>query len=178
MKSNILDAIGIGRIDPAFFLIGLIVLVIVLFIINIVTACKIKSLRRRYDTFMNGKNAESMENVIVERFDQLDKIAKILKIQQEELSDLKENMNITYQKTGIVKYDAFSEMGGKLSFALAMLDKNNSGYVVNAMHSREGCYTYIKEIIKGEAYIQLGGEEKQAVEMAMNSDNYMVQQGD
>ena len=178
MKSNILDTIGMGSIAPAFYLIGLIVLVIILFVINIVTACKIKGLRRRYDTFMNGKNAESMEKVIVERFDQVDKLVKIIKVQQEEIASLKENMNITYQKTGIVKYDAFSEMGGKLSFALAMLDKNNTGYVVNAMHSREGCYTYIKEIIKGESYIQLGDEEKQAVEMAMNSDNYMVQQGD
>lgn len=178
MKSNILNSIGLGSVDPAFYLIGLIVVIIILLIINIVTATKIKGLRKRYDTFMNGKNAESMEKVIVERFNQVDKLVKVSKIQQDEIIELKENMSITYQKTGIVKYDAFSEMGGKLSFALAMLDKNNTGYVVNAMHSREGCYTYIKEIIKGESYIQLGDEEKKAVEMAINSDNFMVQEGD
>ena len=65
-------------------------------------------------------------------------------------------------------------MGGKLSFALSMLDKENTGFVINAMHSREGCYTYIKEIIKGESYIQLGEEEKEAVDKAVNSDNYMI----
>lgn len=58
-------------------------------------------------------------------------------------------------------------MGGKLSFALAMLDGKNTGFVLNAMHSREGCYTYIKEIIKGESYIPLGAEEKKALEQAM-----------
>ena len=57
-------------------------------------------------------------------------------------------------------------MGGKLSFALALLDNNDTGFVINAMHSREGCYTYIKEIIKGESYIVLGDEEKEAVEIA------------
>ena len=38
---------------------------------------------------------------------------------------------------------------------LALLDKNNNGFIMNAMHSREGCYTYIKEIVKGESYIEL-----------------------
>lgn len=58
-----------------------------------------------------------------------------------------------YQKVGIVKYDAFHEMGGDLSFALTMLDENNTGWILNAMHSREGCYTYIKEVIKGEVIL-------------------------
>ena len=47
-------------------------------------------------------------------------------------------------------------MGGKLSFALALLDNRNNGFIINAMHSREGCYTYVKEIINGESYITLG----------------------
>ena len=79
-----------------------------------------------------------------------------------------------YKKVGIVKYDAFNEMGGKLSFALAMLDKSNNGYVINAMHSREGCYTYIKEIVKGESYIALGDEEKKALERAINCDSLVT----
>ncbi len=61
-----------------------------------------------------------------------------------------------------------------MSFALAMLDKSNNGYVINAIHSREGCYTYAKEIIKGESYITLGEEEKKALDKAINSDNAMT----
>ena len=59
-------------------------------------------------------------------------------------------------------------MGGKLSFSLALLDQKNDGFIINAMHSREGCYTYIKEIIDGNSVITLGEEEKEALEMAMN----------
>lgn len=174
MDSKILDAIGIN-IDPVFYIIGLLVICIGLLIFNILTRRKITKLSRRYDKFLSGKDAESLEETIVQRFEQIDTLAKVSKVHQAEIGKIKENMNKVYQKMGIVKYDAFSEMGGKLSFALAMLDKENSGYVINAMHSREGCYTYIKEIIKGESFILLGNEEKEAVDMAMNTDNYMAQ---
>ena len=50
-----------------------------------------------------------------------------------------------------------------------MLDKDNSGFVLNAIHSREGCYTYIKEIVNGESYIVLGEEEKEALRQAVNA---------
>ena len=77
------------------------------------------------------------------------------------------------QKCGIVKYDAFNEMGGKLSFALALLDSNNTGWIMNAMHSREGCYTYVKEILKGESYVELSEEEAEALDRAIYSEDYM-----
>lgn len=79
-----------------------------------------------------------------------------------------------YQKVGIVKYDAFNEMGGKLSFAIAMLDGNNSGWILNAMHSREGCYTYVKEILKGESFVELAEEEAEALDKAIYKEAYDV----
>ena len=47
-----------------------------------------------------------------------------------------------------------------------MLNEENSGYIINSIHSREGCYTYIKEIIKGESFIALSDEENEAFETA------------
>ena len=78
-------------------------------------------------------------------------------------------MKITYQKMGLIKYDAFQEMGGKLSFSLAMLDGRDNGYIINAMHTREGCYTYIKEIIDGNSIIVLSKEEQEALKIAMET---------
>ena len=71
----------------------------------------------------------------------------------------------------MVKYDAFHEMGGKLSFSLALLNKEDDGFIINAMHSREGCYTYIKEIIKGNSVIVLSDEEKEALDLAVGAKN-------
>ena len=81
-----------------------------------------------------------------------------------------DHLDNTYQKVGLVKYDAFNEMGGKLSFSLALLNRKTWFYI-NAMHSREGCYTYIKEIIDGNSVIMLAEEEKEALEMAL-ADTY------
>lgn len=75
-------------------------------------------------------------------------------------------MKFTFQKVGLVKYDAFHEMGGKLSFSLALLNETNDGFVLNAVHSREGCYTYIKEIVGGNSIIVLAEEEQEALDMA------------
>ena len=71
---------------------------------------------------------------------------------------------------GLVKYDAFNEMGGKLSFSLALLNETNNGFVMNAVHSREGCYTYVKEIIDGNAIIMLSEEEKEALDQRCSND--------
>ena len=71
------------------------------------------------------------------------------------------------EKMGLIKYDAFHEMGGKLSFSLAMLDQRDNGFIINAMHTREGCYTYIKEIVDGNSIIVLSEEEQKALNRAM-----------
>ena len=68
---------------------------------------------------------------------------------------------------GIVKYDAFNDVGGKMSFALAMIDDNNTGFILNTIHSRDNCFQYIKEIVNGESYILLSEEEMKALNIAV-----------
>lgn len=173
MNSKLLQNLGIGDIDPAYFIITLLAISLGLLIYIIVTNLKIKKLIKKYEMFMSGKDGKSLENVIAKRFSQVDELIARDAKKDVMIKEIQENLLTVYQKVGIVKYDAFNEMGGKLSFALAMLDKENTGFVLNAMHSREGCYTYIKEIIKGESYIILGEEEKIAVEKAISVDNFM-----
>ena len=67
---------------------------------------------------------------------------------------------------------AICEMGGKLSFALTMLDNDNNGWILNSMHSRDGCYTYIKEIVRGESYIELSEEEAESLDQAVYQEMY------
>ena len=76
-------------------------------------------------------------------------------------------MESAYQKMGLVKYDAFHQMGGQLSFCLALLDENNNGFIINSVHSTEGCYSYTKEIRLGESEISLGKEEAEALAIAI-----------
>ena len=162
VNSPLLELLGI---DPAIIFGVLFLLVLILLILLIVTMTKLGRTNRRLDGFMRGKDAESLEET--ERLKSSDMQKR------RDIKRINDNLMITYQKQGIIKYDAFNEMGGKLSFAMALLDKNNNGFIINSIHSREGCYTYIKEIVKGESYILLGEEERQALEKAIDEEDLM-----
>ena len=120
---------------------------------------------------MKGKDGRTLEDSIFERFDELDEIASIAVKNRQDIKKINEDMLSNFQKVGILKYNAFQEMGGKLSFALTLLDGNNTGYIINSMHSREGCYNYIKEIVKGESYVELSEEEAESLERAIFQDS-------
>ena len=171
--------------DPGVILVVLMLLMVFVLLYLVRVSMKLTRFEKRNKIFMRGKNAESLEQAFERKFLDVDKLVEVTKNQQIEINHLKEKLSKTCNnhlkeklsktcnKIGIVKYDAFPDVGGKLSFALAMLDNENSGFVLNTIHSREGCYTYIKEIVKGESYIVLGQEEKEALRHAVNyfSDN-------
>lgn len=169
MDSKILAAIGI---DPAYIFILLLMLIVLMFLLYVNVNMKYNRLKRSYSLFMRGRDGKNLEESILEKFDELDEIAELAKNNQTDIKKIFHDMRGNYQKVGIVKYDAFNEMGGKLSFALTLLDGNNSGWIINAMHSREGCYTYIKEIVRGESYIELAEEEAESLEQAIYQEIY------
>lgn len=163
--SSIFDIIGI---DPGYLILALLVLVLAFIVLCIILLVKVKKLDTRYKKFMQGKNGDELEQVIYERFAELDIMQQIAKEHALEIKNLKRQFRSSYSKIGIVKYDAFKEMGGTLSFVLVLLNDRNNGFMMNCMHSREGCYTYVKEIINGESYIALSEEEKEALKNAIN----------
>ena len=153
--------------DSDYIIIGLAAVCVILFILVIVSMTQIKKLKKKYNAFMSGKNAKSLEETLITRLNQIDKLMAANEENEKSIDKLSGDMKYTFQKVGLVKYDAFNEMGGKLSFSLALLNNSNDGFVLNAVHSREGCYTYVKEIIDGNSIIVLADEEKEALEMAM-----------
>ena len=86
---------------------------------------------------------------------------------KKDISNLYRKLESAYQKIGLVKYDAFNQMGGQLSFSLALLDENNNGFIINSVHSTEGCYSYTKEIKNGISALSLGKEEEEALAIAI-----------
>ena len=147
--------------------IALSVVSIILAVLLIIILCKLKTLKRRVDSLTRGKDTESMEDIIVSFLERVESLEEGEEITRAALNAIKENLKITYQKTGLVKYDAFREMSGALSYSLALLDKENNGILISSMYSREGCYTYAKEIIKGESKINLSEEEAEALKQAV-----------
>lgn len=165
---GILGSLGI---DPFYLFIIMFMLQVALIVLLVLLYDKYNHLQRSYSTFMKGKNGKSLEKSIFKRFEKLEEVYAAVEENRNEIEKIYKKMESHYQKVGIVKYDAFHEMGGNLSFVLTMLDENNNGWIFNAMHSREGCYTYIKEIVKGESYIELGEEERQCLEKAIYQES-------
>lgn len=153
--------------DSDYIIIGLAALVLILMILMIVNVVQMSKLKKNYRIFMTGKNAKTLEDTLIKRLDQVDELIVANKANEKNIKALFQNIQLTYQKMGLVKYDAFHEMGGKLSFSLAMLDMKNNGFIISAMHTREGCYTYIKEIVDGNSIIVLSEEDQEALNQAM-----------
>lgn len=143
-------------------------IILVLLIMNIVALVKIGKMKKRYQAFMEGKDAKSLEDSILSRFREVDELKVSQELQNSDIEALKATILKTYQKFGLVKYDAFNEMGGQLSFSLAMLDKKNNGFLLNTVHNRGGSYTYVKEIFDGKSEINLSEEEEEALNKAVN----------
>ena len=156
--------------DSDYVIIGLVVLVIILLIVTITNSVRMKNLKKNYKIFMSGNSAKNLEDTLIKRLEQVDFLLDANAANEKNVKILSKKMNQTYQKMGLIKYDALNEMGGKLSFSLAMLDEKNDGYIINAMHTREGCYTYIKEIMDGNSIIVLSEEEQKALNRAMGKE--------
>lgn len=171
MESNILNSLGI---DPGIIVLAMMGIMVFVLIYMVRVSMKLTRFLKRYKIFMKGKDAVSLEKAFAQKFIEVDKLTEISKINADQIRRIKEVQSRTANKIGIVKYDAFPDVGGRLSFALAMLDESDTGFVLNAIHGREGCYTYVKEIVKGESYIVLGQEEKEALRQAVNYFNDMA----
>ncbi len=170
MNSSILSLLASYGIDPAYIIIGLAAITLIMIVLYICVLLKMKKLYKTYDKFMRGKDAESLEEAILKQFDQIEKLEKSDEEKKEKIDQIFETLESVYQKIGLVKYDAFREMSGKLSYTFALLDQKNNGIIISSMYSREGCYSYAKEIIRGESYINLSEEEKEALKNAINGD--------
>lgn len=155
------------RTDTFLIIILLIsVLSIILLILNHLKLTKIKN---EYSEFMkklgNGKNIDENLKVYMDRVQKVEDLNKEI-IQYCESLD--KTVDTCIQKIGIVRYNAFKDVGSNLSFTLALLDNNNNGVVLNGIYSRDNSNIYAKPIKDGKSEYILSDEEKEAIEKAIN----------
>ena len=170
MNSSFLNQIGLGSFDLGYLLIAAAVVVLILLIVIIlliVQINKVSRLKKRLDSFLIGKDGESLEQEIIGLCEDNKLLKNSTEKNKKDIRSLYKKMESAYQKMGLVKYDAFNQMGGQLSFSLALLDENDNGFIINSVHSTEGCYSYTKEIKNGTCSISLGREEAEALAIAM-----------
>ena len=157
-------------IDVGYVVMGMAGIILIMFIMLIVTMAKNSSMRKKYKVFMDGENGKNLEKAILDKFSAIDNLESNVEDTYRQIKAINGQLVTAYQKIGLVKYDAFKEIGGKLSFVLVLLTAENNGFIMNSMHSsKEGCYTYAKEVVNGEAFVILSEEEQQALEEAKSN---------
>ncbi len=167
VKTGILDALGLGGADTGWFFIIVTLLLIVLIVIIIVLVSKMNDLKKRYIKFMQGSKAISLEDEIQDLISDVDGLKEDARAFSNDIDLLFKKHESALQKVGLIKYDAFKEMGGNMSFCLVLLDENDNGFVINSVHSSTGCYSYSKRIKNGKCDIDLSAEEQEALRRAV-----------
>ena len=170
MTFDLLNQLGLSGLDYSYLFIGLACISLILLILVIIQMFQIGSLKKKYKKFMGGKDVKSLENKLEMIVEDNKYIIDLSNENKKNIREIKKEMESSFNKIGIVKYDAFNQMGGQLSFCLALLDENNNGFIMNSVHSTEGCYCYTKEIKNGESVIDLGKEEAKALAIAVGKE--------
>ena len=148
-------------------LVLLVILVLVFMILTMVQIAKTRKLERRLSLFMQGDDMVSLEDVLRHVIEDNQKVKIQLKNNVDEIVKINENLLTAYRKTGIVKYNAFPGMAGKVSSAIALLNNENNGILVTTIHGSDGCYTYVKEIMNGKSINPLTREDEEALKIAL-----------
>lgn len=151
--------------------IGIILICLLLFILfqYILLRSKMNRLYRKYKRFMNGEDGGTLENRLTNELLELREMVNTSRgmLRQQEL--LATMQLSSFQKTGLVRYDAFDDNGDKLSFSLTLLDGRNNGFVLSSLAGQEGCRIYIKRILNGSANESLSSEEAESINIALNT---------
>jgi len=137
-----------------------------LFLFLISNRSKVKKLKRKYNRFMSlegEKNIEDMLNSIIDRTDSINSKNKDIDIR---ISNIEDKLVNCIQKVGVIRYNAFDNMGSDLSYSIALLDINDNGIVISGIYSRDSSSTYAKPIVNGKSKYILSDEEVQAINEA------------
>lgn len=168
MNFSLFGRLGLQNIDFSYIIIFLILLIIISWIIAIAALSKYNRLDKKYKRFMGGNDAKALESYITELITLNQENEEKIEELEGHINTLYEKQRYNFQKIGLNKYDAFQEMGGNLSFALALLDENNNGFLINSVHNIQSSYCYAKEIKNGTCKINLSKDEEIALSKALS----------
>lgn len=130
---------------------------------------KVNRLYRKYKYFMMGEDGGSIEMKLstdVRELRDMVESSQGMLHQQELLATMQLK---SFQKIGLVRYDAFDETGDKLSFSLTLLDGKNNGVVLSSLAGHDASRIYAKAVTGGECREALSAEEAESIGIALNT---------
>lgn len=131
---------------------------------------KTNKLKTKYSRFMNGLSDRNMEELLETCLTNINTVSAKNKDIEVKINDIERNLIQCIQKVGIIRFNAFDNVGSDLSFAIALLDNNDSGIVISGIYARDSSSTYAKPILSGKSKYSLSAEEIQAIDIAKKTN--------
>ncbi|GCD09430.1 DUF4446 family protein [Clostridium tagluense] len=154
-----------------YITLALIILVIILMIIIITTYVSLNKLETKYRKLMRGVNNKNLEDMVISYLDKIDGVKEENMLMKQMYEEINGELKTCIQKTSIVRYRAFDDVGSDLSYSIALLDGNNNGVVLTSIYGRNESTTYAKPIDKGISRYDLSEEENKVLKDAVSSKN-------
>ncbi len=164
-----------GLISTEYLILGMGALCILCLILAIVALCVAVAMKHKYEDVMVDGAGKDITEAIITYYDKCEDLIEEFEKAEGRIATLEKNIKLCGQKIGCYRYNAFEENKGNLSFALAVLDAENTGYVLDGFVTRERTATYMKLIEKGVPQSELTQEEEEALRLAVM--NYQKQMG-
>ena len=144
----------------------MLVMIIICFILIMINSSKI-------NTLLDYSDEGDIIGALKDYYNKIDDLSKIINnksdaVLMSRIESCENELFISLKKIGLVSFDAFDDVKGNLSFALAILDNNNDGIILTSIYGRSSSNTYVREVKDGETKIKLLEEEKEALNKAVN----------
>lgn len=156
-------------VNEVYFIVIVSVILIVL-ILNMYNTVKIVSLNKKYNRFIKSFGNSNIEESLEKFMSRVEEVYNKGLELENHCNQIDRNLIRCFQKVGVVRYNAFNDVGSDLSFAIALLDANDDGFVINGIYARDSSATYAKPITGGNSKHTLSAEEMQALDLARKSN--------
>lgn len=150
-----------------YVLLGMTVMIFLAFIVFISINIKLAKMNKRYRKMMKGMEGVNVEQMLLAHLEEVKQALRTVDDLSVQCRMMEEAAKKSIRRVGIIRFNAFEDMGSDLSFAIALLDDQNNGVVVSSIYSRSESHTYAKPIISGNSSYFLTEEEIQAIKQAI-----------
>src|SRR3989344_4372135 len=149
-------------------LIAFSVVILALVVLNAILIFYFYKTNKKFDLLLEKGKIKDLKEILFNQIDktknQEDVINKII----DRVKNLENISEKTFQKIGVIRFNPFDNLGGNQSFVIALLDRQNNGFVISSLFIKEGSRVYAKLIKEGKSEHSLSGEEQEALKRAMD----------
>ncbi len=140
-----------------------VLIALICLIMAILASLRLRALEARWKMAFRNSAGNSIEEAISSRLVVVEGMDQRVKSLESHAFQSDAQMALCHQRIGVVRYDAYDDLGGQQSLSLAIMDNADNGIVITSVLGRQSQRTYAKKIVKGRSDSPLSPEEKQAI---------------